>query len=144
MKSREELDNFWKEVHENNELLAKFLGYQFKNGEYYALMSNSSGEYYDFLTEGEIWWDEHGQPVEELLFDESYEELDKVLEKIGKMKFDVHIYTHYNWKEPHRTIITDWKNNEIVSVSNDDKKRGMWIACVEFVKYINNIKNVTK
>lgn len=74
-----------------------------------------------------------------LRYHSSWDWLMPVVEKIETdCKFDVHIYGHYNWKEPNRCVIIDWKNEEIVSTSNDSKSQCVFDAVVEFIKWYNN------
>ena len=71
-------------------------------------------------------------------FNNSWDWLMPVIEKIEiDCKFDVHIYGHYNWKEPNRCVILDWKDKEIVSTSNDSKIQCVFDAVVEFIKWWN-------
>lgn len=83
-----------------------------------------------------------GKSLEHLLsenkFNNSWDWLMPVVEKIElECKYDVHIYAHYNWKEPNRCSIVDWKNNKIVDTSNDSKFQCVFDAIVEFVKWWN-------
>lgn len=71
-------------------------------------------------------------------FNNSWDWLMPVIEKIEiDCKCDVHIYGHYNWKEPNRCSILDWKDNEIVSKSNDSKFQCVFDTIVEFIKWWN-------
>lgn len=71
-------------------------------------------------------------------FNNSWDWLMPVIEKIEiECKHEVHIFGHYNWKNPNRCLITDWKNNEIVHTSNDSKFQCVFDAIVEFIKWWN-------
>lgn len=113
------------EIIEGNKLIAEFMGLHFhKIGwvDKYHIDGNYECERLDYYG--------------------SWDWLMPVVEKIEiDCTCDVHIYGHYNWKESNRCSILDWKDNEIVSKSNDSKSQCVFDAVIEFIKWYNETQN---
>lgn len=118
------------EIIENNKLIAEFMGWTVEKNHF------SKVEKY-----GDKLQNERGISVKNRDYHSDWNLLMPVVEKIEiNCKFDVHIYGHYNWKEPNRCVILDWRNKEIVGTFNDSKIQCVFDAVVEFIKWYNQNK----
>lgn len=126
-----------KEVSEGNKLIAEFMGGEFETNLPFTYTksgwvntpANSSRQIaqdYDLKYHSDFNW------------------LMPVVEKIEKLKFEIHIYSHYNWKEPNRVVICDWRDNIIINNSSDHKIEGLFKSIIEFIKWYNIKQSCSK
>jgi len=123
-------------------LIAEFMGIKEIESSYDSYGQKSPIWYAGYLDYRTPAFSVPNKSIEHLLnenkFNNSWDWLMPVIEKIEiDCKCDVHIYRHYNWKEPNRCSILDWKDKEIVSKSNDSKFQCVFDTVVEFIKWWN-------
>ena len=137
-----------------NKIIADFMGYRVvKESRLHTYDSTKIVEEYKAYHNDEcilatpINWSNNmeeycwNQIISMLKYHTSWDLLMPVVDKIEiDCKCNVYIYGHYDWKEPNRCLILGWKNNEIVSKSNDSKIEAVWLAVVEFIKWYNQNK----
>jgi len=128
------------EILEGNKLIAEFMGAKpCKNYWREDALEHEDWEHDEWTNTTREYFVTKIHKVSELKYHSSWDWLMPVVEKIEMdCKCDVHIYAHYNWKEPNRCAIYDWKDKEIASKSNDSKIIAVWLAVVEFIKWHNN------
>lgn len=70
----------------HDEIIAKFMGYEYKKEKHYIELSNSSGEYYDHLIDDWEWFNKYNYPVDIHSFRDDWNILMTVVEKIESIK----------------------------------------------------------
>lgn len=106
-----------KEILESNKLISEFMDLE-------------------IISDGISWFDTNYRPLGS--YHSSWEWLMPVVEKIEKeYKHEVHIYAHYNWKNPNRCTILTWKDDVIIYTSSKSKIECVYEAVIEFIKLHN-------
>lgn len=68
------------------EMIAEFLGYSRKIVKFQTKTWNSSDEYYWDWTEGELWCDEHGDPIDEEYDTLNFHHWNELMEVVNKVR----------------------------------------------------------
>jgi len=134
-----------------NKLIAKFMGYKKLHKKFQVKSYNSSNEYYWEWEEGDVVCNPDGDIVEnyeqepisgfkELTFDESWELMMKVVDKIGDLGYNISISR--SWVELRVTSDSKMGFFEIVKGHSNRggkiaKLEATNIVVVEFIKYYN-------
>ena len=126
-------------IDEGNELIAEFLGYSRKVVRYQEKSYNSSNEFYYRWTEGELWCDEAGHPLDdeydELLFHANWDWLMPLVFKIESLGCIVNISISLT---NHIRIVNPSLDNMIISsIESNDLQEAIWLACIDYITWYN-------
>jgi hypothetical protein len=105
-------------IAENNKLIAKFMGYSQPHPKY---------------LNATYWYKEGEQPLVMLLFDEDWNRLIEVVEKIESLGFETSL-------DKNGFFIRTGGSNTQKGLFPKNKREGVYNACVEFIKWYNENK----
>lgn len=122
-----------KEITESNRMIAEFMGMRCTNHNNGYVFRNDSEDRLEVAP-----YTVFGKDLE---FHTSWSWLMPVVGRIeSEFKHDVRIYGHYNWKQPNRCSIVDWKDKEVSAFSSDSKIESVYQAVVQFIQWYNSNK----